>query len=75
MLIIGQDALIRDDSESVLALAGKIAEKFNMIRDDWNGFNVLHKAAARVGGLDVGFVPKKDMSQLRLNPLYQTNLK
>src|SRR5205823_6373830 len=25
--------------------------------DDWNGFNVLHRAAARVGGLDLGFVP------------------
>jgi NADH-quinone oxidoreductase subunit G len=23
----------------------------------WNGFNVLHTAAARVGGLDIGFVP------------------
>ena len=27
------------------------------MRDDWNGFNVLHTAAARVGGLDLGFVP------------------
>ena len=25
----------------------------------WNGFNVLHTAAARVGGLDLGFVPGK----------------
>ena len=24
---------------------------------DWNGFAVLHTAAARVGGLDLGFVP------------------
>jgi NADH-quinone oxidoreductase subunit G len=67
MLIIGQDALIRDDSESILALAGKIAENFIMIRDDWNGFNVLHKAAARVGGLYIGFVPKKggkDINQI-----------
>lgn len=67
MLIIGHDALTRDDSDSILALAGEIAEKFNMIRDDWNGFNVLHKTAARVGGLDVGFVPKrggKDIKQI-----------
>jgi NADH-quinone oxidoreductase subunit G len=28
-----------------------------MVREDWNGFNVLHRAAARVGGLDLGFVP------------------
>ena len=25
--------------------------------EDWNGFTVLHTAAARVGGLDLGFVP------------------
>ncbi|MDN5248355.1 MAG: NADH-quinone oxidoreductase subunit NuoG [Wolbachia endosymbiont of Tyrophagus putrescentiae] len=60
MLIIGQDALTRDDSSVILALAGKIAEKFNMIRDGWNGFNILHKAAARVGGLDIGFTPRKN---------------
>jgi len=28
-----------------------------MVKDGWNGFNVLHTAAARVGGLEVGFVP------------------
>lgn len=67
MLIVGQDALTRSDSESILALAISIAEKFNMVKDDWNGFNVLHKAAARVGGLDIGFVPKnggKDVNQI-----------
>ena len=26
-------------------------------KDGWNGFNVLHTAAARVGGLDLGFLP------------------
>jgi NADH-quinone oxidoreductase subunit G len=28
-----------------------------MVREGWNGFNVLHLAASRVGGLDLGFVP------------------
>ncbi len=28
-----------------------------MIAEDWNGFNVLHTAAARVAGLDLGLVP------------------
>jgi NADH-quinone oxidoreductase subunit G len=28
-----------------------------MVRDDWNGFNVLHRAAARIAGLDLGFLP------------------
>ncbi|MBV8796840.1 MAG: molybdopterin-dependent oxidoreductase, partial [Hyphomicrobiales bacterium] len=26
-------------------------------KDGWNGFNVLHSAASRVGGLDLGLVP------------------
>ena len=28
-----------------------------LVKDGWNGFNVLHTAASRVGGLDMGFVP------------------
>jgi NADH-quinone oxidoreductase subunit G len=28
-----------------------------MLSVDWHGFNVLHNAAARVGALDLGFVP------------------
>jgi NADH-quinone oxidoreductase subunit G len=27
---------------------------------DWNGFNILHTAAARVAGLDLGLVPGED---------------
>jgi NADH-quinone oxidoreductase subunit G len=57
MLILGQGALARPDGAAVLALARKLAESANMVRDGWNGFNVLHLAAARVGGLDLGFVP------------------
>jgi NADH-quinone oxidoreductase subunit G len=38
-------------------MARAIAETYRLVRDDWNGFNVLHRAAARVGGLDLGFVP------------------
>ncbi len=59
MLIVGQGALARPDGAAVLALARDIAEGSGMIDEKagWNGFNVLHTAAARVGGLDVGFVP------------------
>lgn len=57
MIIVGQDALIRQDGAHLLAKARSLAEEFNMVRPEWNGFNVLHKAAARVGGLDVGFTP------------------
>ena len=57
MLIVGQGALTRADGVGVLALAAKAAAGVNALRQDWNGFNVLQTAAARTGGLDLGFVP------------------
>ncbi|WP_288900536.1 NADH-quinone oxidoreductase subunit NuoG [uncultured Sneathiella sp.] len=57
MVIVGQGALSRSDGAAVLALAKKIADDFGLVSGDWNGFNVLHTAAARVGGLDLGLVP------------------
>jgi NADH-quinone oxidoreductase subunit G len=56
-LILGMGALARRDGAAVLALARQLAESCGMIGEDWNGFNVLHTAAARVGGLDLGFLP------------------
>lgn len=57
MVIVGQGALARADGAAVLAAAREIADKAGMVKDGWNGFNVLHTAAARVAGLDLGFVP------------------
>jgi NADH-quinone oxidoreductase subunit G len=57
LLIVGQGALTREDGAQVLAACRRIAETFGLVRDGWNGFNVLHTAAARVGGLDLGFLP------------------
>jgi NADH-quinone oxidoreductase subunit G len=57
MIVLGQGALARPDGARVLGTARAIAENFGMVRPEWNGFNVLHRAAARVGGLDLGFVP------------------
>ena len=57
MLILGQGALVRADGAAILAAARDLADRFGMLGHGWNGFNVLHKAAARVGALDLGFVP------------------
>ncbi|MQB43462.1 NADH-quinone oxidoreductase subunit NuoG [Rhizobium sp. ICMP 5592] len=57
MIIIGQGALVREDGAKVLANAAKLAAAVGVVKDDWNGFAVLHTAASRVGGLDLGFVP------------------
>jgi NADH-quinone oxidoreductase subunit G len=57
MIVLGQGALSRADGARVLGTARAIAESCAMVRPDWNGFNVLHRAAARIGGLDLGFLP------------------
>jgi NADH-quinone oxidoreductase subunit G len=57
MIVVGMGALARPDGAAVLHEARRLAETFDMVRDDWNGFNVLHTAAARVAGLDLGFLP------------------
>jgi NADH-quinone oxidoreductase subunit G len=57
MLVLGQGALARKDGAAILDLAHRLADAGNMVRPDWNGFNVLQVAAGRVGGLDLGFVP------------------
>src|SRR5690606_25465193 len=61
MLIVGQSALARADGAAILEACVRIAGATGMLgpegAEGWCGFNVLHDAAARVGGLDVGFVP------------------
>ncbi|MGB5947868.1 MAG: NADH-quinone oxidoreductase subunit NuoG [Parvibaculum sp.] len=51
VIIVGQGALARKDGAAVLAAAIRLAKATNA------EFNVLHTAAARVGGLDLGLVP------------------
>jgi NADH-quinone oxidoreductase subunit G len=57
LVIVGQGALARADGKAVLALAAQAAVAGGAIAEGWNGFSVLHTAASRVGGLDIGFVP------------------
>ncbi|MBI1866735.1 MAG: NADH-quinone oxidoreductase subunit G [Methylocystis sp.] len=57
LVLVGQGALARPDGAAVLALAAQAAQKHGGVSDGWNGFSVLHTAAARVGALDVGFTP------------------
>ena len=59
LIIIGQGALARGDGAAVLAQAAALADSVKAVSGDWNGFAVLHTAASRVGGLDLGFVPGK----------------
>jgi NADH-quinone oxidoreductase subunit G len=58
LIIVGQGALSRGDGAAVLGQAARLAQAVDAVTPEWNGFAILHTAAARVGGLDIGFVPQ-----------------
>ena len=51
LVIVGEGAL------GSLAAIAALAKDVGAVTADWNGFGVLSTAAARVGALDLGFVP------------------
>src|SRR2546430_13200000 len=55
LVILGMAALARPDGAAIASLAARASQGTS--KEDWNGYSVLHTAAARVGALDVGFVP------------------
>ncbi|WP_306253573.1 NADH-quinone oxidoreductase subunit NuoG [Parvularcula sp. IMCC14364] len=56
-IIIGSAVLTRADTGALLAELGQLAGTVGAIAEGWNGYNILHTAAARVGALDLGFLP------------------
>jgi NADH-quinone oxidoreductase subunit G len=59
-VILGGAALAKGALGAGLDLVGR----FNLVRDGWNGFNVLHLSAARMGGLMLGYARKDGVSEL-----------
>ncbi|AKR55547.1 NADH-ubiquinone oxidoreductase chain G [Devosia sp. H5989] len=62
LIIVGEGAvshakLGKQPGRDVIALASKLATSGEALAEGWNGFALLHNAASRVGGLDIGFVP------------------
>ncbi|GGB77518.1 NADH-quinone oxidoreductase subunit NuoG [Glycocaulis alkaliphilus] len=57
IIILGNAATARADGAQVLRAAGELAKAAGVVREGWNGFSVLHTAASRVAGLDMGFLP------------------
>jgi NADH-quinone oxidoreductase subunit G len=55
--LIGASAVARPDGAAILAMAAKAGLAVGALKDGWNGFSVLHTAASRVAGLDLGLVP------------------
>jgi NADH-quinone oxidoreductase subunit G len=58
LVVVGAAAAARPDGLAVLSIAARIALGAAAGKEaGWNPFNVLHCAASRVAGLDLGFVP------------------
>ncbi len=64
LIILGVSATARPDGAAVLSAAMGLAESVGAIREDWTGFALLHQAAARVGGLEIGFASEGGVSRI-----------
>ena len=60
MLIFGEHLTTQEDYEAYEYFINKLVNKYNYTSNDWNGYNILHTSASRVGGLDIDFIPNKD---------------
>lgn len=58
MIILGHGALTRSDAKVIFEQTMALAKSVGAVTEEWNGFNILHHSAARVAGLDLGFVPQ-----------------
>jgi NADH-quinone oxidoreductase subunit G len=62
LVIVGEGAVShgaawnKQIGRDVIALASKCAT-LGEVAEGWNGYAMLHNAASRVGGIDIGFVP------------------
>ena len=56
MIILGETALTGEGGLNTLIAAAKLAVGVNAVREDWNGFNILHTSASRAAALELGFI-------------------
>jgi NADH-quinone oxidoreductase subunit G len=70
MIIFGGGAINRADGAALLAAAAKRADARGALADGWNGFNILHTAASRVAGLDLGLVAAVDVFKGQMDVVY-----
>jgi NADH-quinone oxidoreductase subunit G len=59
MILVSSTVLERTDGAAILNYIYKLGETTNLInkKEKWNGINILHNEASRVGALDLGIVP------------------
>lgn len=72
MILLSATALERTDGPAILNYVHKLGETSNVInkKEKWNGINILHSEASRVGALDLGIVPRNDLKDLKPKVVY-----
>ena len=72
MILISSAALERSDGAAIMNYIYKLGENSNLInkKEKWNGINILHNEASRVGALDLGIVPRTDLKSLKPKVVY-----
>lgn len=58
VLIVSNRALQRVDGDGILKLVEDVVRNCELVKEDWDGFCVLHQGANTVGNLDIGFDDK-----------------
>ncbi|KAL3596762.1 hypothetical protein D5086_008399 [Populus alba] len=61
-IIVGAGLFERSDKDAIFSAVEVIAKNGNVVRPDWNGFNVLLLNAAQAAALDLGLVPESSQT-------------
>ncbi|XP_023524971.1 NADH dehydrogenase [ubiquinone] iron-sulfur protein 1, mitochondrial [Cucurbita pepo subsp. pepo] len=57
-IIVGAGLFERKDKDAIFSVVENIAKQNNVVRPDWNGYNVLLLNASQAAALDLGLVPE-----------------
>ncbi|KAA0047391.1 NADH dehydrogenase (ubiquinone) iron-sulfur protein 1 [Cucumis melo var. makuwa] len=57
-IIVGAGLFERNDKDAIFSVVENIAKQNNVVRPDWNGYNVLLLNASQAAALDLGLVPE-----------------
>ncbi len=60
MMIVSASVFARSGGMALHGTLRRLADMMGVVREGWNGFNVVQGAAGRVGALMAGFVPQGD---------------
>ena len=66
MIIVGSGAVERPDAKAIFEIVGSFVDKnaANFITPEWQGYNVLQRAASRAGAYEAGFtIPSPAVAQ------------